>query len=111
MGEKTVMIEGMTEETARKYLKSRDKIDSMLIQIAGLGWAIRYSSNTNAEDIEVENFGVLGDLVAEKADDILEELDELISSVSVEFGIMKIDRPEEYKKLNLKEKNFFKGGM
>lgn len=99
--QKINMIEGMEEETARKYLEHRKKIDSMLIQIAGLGMAIRYSSHTN-DDIEVEDFGVLGDLVSEKADDVLEALDNLTSSTNVEFGLMKIDHPEEYEKLNPK---------
>lgn len=98
MEEKTVMIEGMTEEAARKYVKMREKLDRKLVQIGNLGKVIDYSSSSGATDIELPTLGDVGDVIYEMAGDLLGEMDEYLSYSTVYLEIGKIDKQKEVDK-------------
>ena len=89
-----IMIEGMTEGTARKYVEMREKLDRKLVQIGNLGKAIDYSSSSGAEGIELSTLGDVGDVIYEMVGDLLCEMDKYISYSTIYLEIEKIDRPK-----------------
>jgi hypothetical protein len=99
---KEVLIDGMDKKMAKRYLEYRKRIDHLLIQIAGLGRAIVFMGNTN-DDVEPEDFMVLGNMIIEKANGVLEKIDEMKPDIRVYFKLMEIDNPKEYEKLVRKD--------
>lgn len=104
-GQKISMIEGMTEEAARKYLKFREMLDNKLIKMGNLGKTIYYASESGVKDIELSALGDVGDVINEMVSDLLCKLDEYISYSNTYLKIAEIDHPEDQEKLNLNRNN------
>ena len=88
------MIEGMTEETARRYLEHRKKIDRKLNQLISLGKAIACSTCSEI-DINISYFEDLCELVYDLSIDVSEKMDEY-NKVVLKLG--EIDSPKEHEK-------------